>query len=66
MLFDYESIESACDTVSATIAAGIVPAVLHYYAKLCVGASPAGVRRFLLTAGAIGLLYKRNASISGA
>ncbi len=47
-------------------AAGIVPAVLHYYAKLCAGASPAGVRRFLLTAGAIGLLYKRNASISGA
>jgi L-serine dehydratase len=47
-------------------AAGIVPAVLHYYAKLCAGGGPAGVRRFLLTAGAIGLLYKRNASISGA
>ena len=47
-------------------AAGIVPAVLHYYAKLCVGSDAAGVRRFLLTAGAIGLLYKRNASISGA
>ncbi len=47
-------------------AAGIVPAVLHYYAKLCAGSNAAGVRRFLLTAGAIGLLYKRNASISGA
>jgi len=47
-------------------AAGIVPAVLHYYARLCHGADEAGVRRFLLTAGAIGLLYKRNASISGA
>jgi L-serine dehydratase len=47
-------------------AAGIVPAVLHYYAKLVPGSDNAGVRRFLLTAGAIGLLYKRNASISGA
>jgi len=47
-------------------AAGIVPAVLHYYAKLCPGSDDAGVRRFLLVAGAIGLLYKRNASISGA
>jgi L-serine dehydratase len=47
-------------------AAGIVPAVLHYYTRLCHGADDAGIRRFLLTAGAIGLLYKRNASISGA
>ncbi len=47
-------------------AAGIVPAVLHYYAKLVPGSDEAGVHRFLLTAGAIGLLYKRNASISGA
>ena len=47
-------------------AAGIVPAVLHYYTRLCHGADEAGVRRFLLTAGAVGLLYKRNASISGA
>jgi L-serine dehydratase len=47
-------------------AAGIVPAVLHYYAKLCRGGDDAGMRRFLLVAGAIGLLYKRNASISGA
>jgi len=47
-------------------AAGIVPAVLHYYTRLCHGADEAGIRRFLLTAGAVGLLYKRNASISGA
>jgi L-serine dehydratase len=47
-------------------AAGIVPAVLHYYAKLCAGADEEGIRRFLLAAGAIGILYKRNASISGA
>jgi L-serine dehydratase len=47
-------------------AAGIVPAVMHYYAKLCAGSDDAGIRRFLLAAGAIGLLYKRNASISGA
>ncbi|MGH8250805.1 MAG: L-serine ammonia-lyase [Steroidobacteraceae bacterium] len=47
-------------------AAGIVPAVLHYYAMLCSGSDAAGVHRFLLAAGAIGLLYKRNASISGA
>ncbi|MEX2149416.1 MAG: L-serine ammonia-lyase [Steroidobacteraceae bacterium] len=47
-------------------AAGIVPAVLHYYSKLMPGSDQAGVRRFLLAAGAIGLLYKRNASISGA
>jgi L-serine dehydratase len=47
-------------------AAGIVPAVLHYYAKLVPGSNDAGVHRFLLAAGAIGLLYKRNASISGA
>jgi L-serine dehydratase len=47
-------------------AAGIVPAVMHYYARLCRGSDEAGIRRFLLTAGAIGLLYKRNASISGA
>jgi L-serine dehydratase len=47
-------------------AAGIVPAVMHYYARLCPGSDAAGIDRFLLTAGAIGLLYKRNASISGA
>ena len=47
-------------------AAGIVPAVLHYATRFCYEASPRGVERFLLTAGAIGLLYKNNASISGA
>ncbi len=47
-------------------AAGIVPAVLHYYAKMCRGGDLTGVKRFLLAAGAVGLLYKRNASISGA
>ncbi|MDH4109229.1 MAG: L-serine ammonia-lyase [Gammaproteobacteria bacterium] len=47
-------------------AAGIIPAVLHYYRKFCAGANDEGVIRFLLTAGAVGLLFKRNASISGA
>ena len=47
-------------------AAGIIPAVLHYYARFCEGANEDGVIRFLLTAGAIGLLFKANASISGA
>jgi L-serine dehydratase len=47
-------------------AAGIVPAVLHYYSRFVPGASDDGVVRFLLTAGAIGVLYKENASISGA
>ncbi len=47
-------------------AAGIVPAVLHYYDRFCPGANADGIERFLLTAGAIGILYKSNASISGA
>lgn len=47
-------------------AAGIIPAVLHYYDRFVPGASCAGVRDFLLTAAAIGLLYKYNASLSGA
>ena len=47
-------------------AAGIIPAVLHYYARFVPGADDDGVVRFLLTAGAIGVLYKENASISGA
>ncbi|HEY1117647.1 MAG TPA: L-serine ammonia-lyase, partial [Acidimicrobiales bacterium] len=47
-------------------AAGIIPAVLHYYVRFCPGADADGVRRFLLTAAAIGSLYQRNASISGA
>jgi L-serine dehydratase len=47
-------------------AAGIIPAVLHYYDRFVPGANERGVIDFLLTAGAIGLLYKENASISGA
>ena len=47
-------------------AAGIIPAVLHYYDRFVPGASEAGVVRFLLTAAAIGTLFKENASISGA
>jgi L-serine dehydratase len=47
-------------------AAGIIPAVLHYYARFVPGADDDGVVRFLLTAAAIGSLYKENASISGA
>src|SRR6185312_3056234 len=45
-------------------AAGIVPAVLHFYCRFEPGASNEGVIRFLLVAAAIGMLYKRNASIS--
>jgi L-serine dehydratase len=47
-------------------AAGIIPAVLHYYMNFIQGADDDGVVRFLLAAGAIGMLYKENASISGA
>ncbi|WP_338599769.1 L-serine ammonia-lyase [Saccharopolyspora sp. SCSIO 74807] len=47
-------------------AAGIVPAVLHYYARFVPGADEDGIVRFLLAAGAIGVLFKENASISGA
>lgn len=47
-------------------AAGIVPAVLHYYRRFVPGATDDGVVDFLLTAAAIGILYKENASISGA
>ena len=47
-------------------AAGIIPAVLHYYRRFVPGASDRGIIDFLLTAGAIGILYKENASISGA
>jgi L-serine dehydratase len=47
-------------------AAGIIPAVLHYYHRFVPGANDEGVMRFLLTAAAIGILYKENASISGA
>ena len=47
-------------------AAGIVPAVLHYYTRFVPGSSDDGVIRFLLTAAAIGILFKEGASISGA
>jgi L-serine dehydratase len=47
-------------------AAGIVPAVLHFYMRFEAGANESGIIRFLLTAAAMGMLYKRNASISGA
>jgi L-serine dehydratase len=47
-------------------AAGIVPAVLHYYRRFEPGANDEGMMRFLLVAAAMGMLYKKNASISGA
>ncbi len=47
-------------------AAGVVPAVLRYYQDECPGANEEGVKIFLLTATAIGALFKMNASISGA
>lgn len=47
-------------------AAGIIPAVLHYYERFCPNSTRKGINDFLLTASAIGILYKENASISGA
>ncbi|TXH71111.1 MAG: L-serine ammonia-lyase [Thiothrix sp.] len=47
-------------------AAGVIPAVMHYYWRFVQGANEDGIVRFLLTAGAIAILYKENASISGA
>jgi L-serine dehydratase len=47
-------------------AAGIIPAVMMYYWRFVPGANEDGIKKFLLTAGAIGILYKINASISGA
>ena len=47
-------------------AAGIIPSVLHYYDRFVPGANIEGIRTFLLTASAVGILYKENASISGA
>ena len=47
-------------------AAGVIPAVLRYYRDHCPGASHEGLRTFLLTAAAIGMLFKMNGSISGA
>ena len=53
-------------TAPTTGAAGISPSVLHYYDRFCPGANEQGIFDFLLTAAAIGILYKENASISGA
>ena len=47
-------------------AAGLLPAVVRYYEQFLAGADEEGILRFFLTAGAIGILYKENASISGA
>jgi L-serine dehydratase len=47
-------------------AAGVVPAVAHYYDRFIAGADHEGLLRFFLTSAAIGILYKENASISGA
>ena len=47
-------------------AAGIIPSVGHYYLRFVEGADEEGILRYLLTAAAIGILYKKNASISGA
>lgn len=47
-------------------AAGIMPAVMHYYDRFCPNSTRKGINDFLLTASAIGILYKENASISGA
>lgn len=62
--------ENACGgrvvTAPTNGGAGVLPAVLMYYLRFIKGANQQGVRNFLLTAGAIGMLYKLNASISGA
>ena len=47
-------------------AAGVIPAVLKYYQRFCAGANEKGSRDFLLTASAIGAIYKKRASISAA
>jgi L-serine dehydratase len=47
-------------------AAGLIPAVFRYYQQFLAGDSEDGMLRFFLAAGAIGILYKENASISGA
>lgn len=47
-------------------AAGVIPAVMHYYEKLIDDASDDGIITFMLTAGAMGILYKEGASISAA
>jgi L-serine dehydratase len=62
--------ENACGgrvvTAPTNGAAGVIPAVIAYYKRFLPGADQQGIREFLLTAGAIGMLYKKNASISGA
>lgn len=47
-------------------ASGIIPAVIKYYEKFISSATPDGIFRFMLTATAIGIVFKKNASISGA
>ncbi|QKX18495.1 L-serine ammonia-lyase [Microbulbifer sp. YPW1] len=47
-------------------AAGIIPAVLHYFMRFSRNPTEEDVIRFLLTAAAVGILFKKNASISGA
>lgn len=47
-------------------AAGVIPAVMHYYRDFCPTYSPLGIEEFLLTSAAIGIIIKENASISGA
>ena len=47
-------------------AAGVIPAVLHYYKRFVAGANDDGIINFLLTAAAIGIIYKKNGSLSGA
>ena len=47
-------------------AAGVIPAVARYYSTFCRGADEAGILHYFLTSAAIGVLYKENASISGA
>ncbi|MTI12099.1 L-serine ammonia-lyase [Sansalvadorimonas verongulae] len=62
--------ENACGgrvvTAPTNGAAGIIPAVLAYYTRFIDGADQNGVRDFIATAAAIGMLYKMNATISGA
>ena len=62
--------ENACGgrvvTAPTNGAAGIIPAVLAYYTRFIDSASQHGIRDFIATAAAIGMLYKMNATISGA
>lgn len=62
--------ENACGgrvvTAPTNGAAGVIPAVISYYKRFVPGSDQQGIREFMLTAGAVGMLYKLNASISGA